>query len=70
MSIAEATDMSNKNPKGTIFCVINETFENDKKFHYKQLRSLDNVGDLVKRNGGQYFTSLEAVAGYLNANRK
>lgn len=65
-SIAEVADSSNKKPNSTIFCVINETFENNRKFNYAQLKSLDRVGDLIKRNGSQYFKSLEEVAEFLN----
>lgn len=65
-SIAEAVDFSNKKPEGTIFCVIDETFENSRKFSPGQLKSLNNVGELIKRNGGQFFKSLEEVAQYLN----
>lgn len=67
LSIAEAADMVNKNPEGTVFCVLNTTFENDRKFTAQQLKSLDNVGDLIKRNGGKYFKSLKDVAEYLNS---
>lgn len=65
-SIAEAVDFSNKRPAGTIFCVLDETFENAKKFSPVQAKSLNNVGNLIKRNGGQFFNSLEQVANYLN----
>ena len=35
-------------------------------FDEEQIKSLDRVGRMVKRNGGKYFTSLEEVAEYLN----
>ncbi|GCD09172.1 hypothetical protein [Clostridium tagluense] len=65
-SIAEAIDFSNKKPNGAIFCVINETFENNKKFDSNQIESLNNVGLLVEKNGGKYFKSLEEIVHYIN----
>lgn len=65
-SIAEAVDISNKKAKGLVFCVLNETFENDKKFTKAQLQSLNRVSDLIKRNGGNIFSNLEDVAAFLN----
>ena len=68
-SIAEVVDDSNKRPERTIFCLIN--FDNDDnkmpiRFTPSQLKSLQQVGEMVKRNGGQYFTSLEDVANFVN----
>lgn len=65
-SIAEVTDLSNKKPKGTILCVLDETFENDRKFNKAQLASLDRVGEMIVKNGAKYFKSLKEVADYLN----
>lgn len=74
-SIAEAVDDSNKRPEKTIFCVLeNDNTEDDrlafsaiyKSFNNKQLYSLDEVGKLIQRNGGKYFTSLREVAEYVN----
>lgn len=65
-SIAEAVDFSNKKPGGAIFCVINETFEDNKKFDLNQIKSLNNVGKLVEKNGGKYFKSLEEIVQYIN----
>jgi len=62
-SIAEVVDDSNKRPEKTVFAFINET---DKKFTAGQIKSLDRVGQMVERNGGKYFTSLESVASFLN----
>ena len=63
-SIAEVIDDSNKRPEKTIFCFIEE--ENGKKFRDKEKNSLKEVGKMVKRNGGKYFTSLEDIAEYVN----
>lgn len=80
-SIAEVVDDSNKRPKKTIFCVLpydssdykikKENGKTIKKysefFNTSQLKSLGRVGDMVERNGGKVFGSLEQVASYLNS---
>ena len=70
-SIAEVIDDSNKKPKQTIFCVLEDDGEkNDpeavKGFSEGQLKSLDSVGKMVERNGGKYFTNLQDIANYVN----
>jgi len=72
-SIAEVIDDSNKRPQKTIFAYLEEDvhkyehiYEEVKKFSKAQIKSLDQVGKMVERNGGKYFTSLEEVAEYLN----
>lgn len=74
-SIAEAVDDSNKRPEKTIFCVLeNDNTEDNilfctaiyKSFNKRQLYSLNEVGKLIQRNGGKYFTSLREVAEYVN----
>ena len=61
-SIAEVVDDSNKQPEKTIFCVS----EHNGTFLEGQRRSLNQVGKMVERNGGKYFTDLNDVAKYLN----
>jgi len=61
-SIAEAVDDSNKRPSMTVFCVLND----GTGFSDGQMRSLAWVGQMVKRNRAQFFTSLDEVANYLN----
>jgi len=61
-SIAEVVDDSNKRPQKTIFCVS----EHNGAFMEGQRRSLEQVGKMVERNGGKYFTDLNDVASYLN----
>lgn len=63
-SIAEVVDDSNKRPNKTIFCLLTQDY--DKKFTPTQLKSLDQVGKMVERNGGKYFRSLKDVANYIN----
>lgn len=75
-SIAEVIDDSNKRPDKTIFCVLPYEIEfkqNDitgepvcKFFTKEQFYSLNRIGEMVERNGGKYFCSLEEVADYLN----
>lgn len=75
-SIAEVIDDSNKRPDKTIFCFVNTDFVDAineygvlrKTFDYGQIKSLDQVGKMVERNGGKYFRSLIDVANYLNNN--
>lgn len=75
-SIAEVIDDSNKRPDKTIFCFVNTDFVDAineygvlrKTFDYGQIKSLDQVGKMVERNGGKYFRSLIDVADYLNNN--
>lgn len=63
-SIAEVVDDSNKRPHKTILCIL---FEDDnKKFEEFQARSLKQVANMVRTNGGQVFSDLNEVADYLN----
>lgn len=59
-SIAEVVDDSNKRPQKTIFCFIENGFTEG------QARSLSQVGEMVKRNGGKWLQTLKEVAEYLN----
>lgn len=59
-SIAEAVEDSNKKPKKTIFCYLEEGFEES------QVKSLRAVANLVKANGARVFNSLEGIVEYLN----
>ncbi|PLS19475.1 hypothetical protein CVD28_03400 [Bacillus sp. M6-12] len=66
-SIAEVVDDSNKFPEKAILCVINEQLSNGKMaFTKSNLNRLEAVGNIVKSNGGKYFTSIEDVANHLN----
>lgn len=59
-SIAEVVDLSNKKPAGTILCIIEDGFSDG------EIRSLNAVYDLVKKNGSTVFKSLDDVANFLN----
>ena len=63
-SIAEVIDDSNKRPMKTIFCVL-PTDEN-LSFTDGQMKSLNQVGKMVKANGGNWFGDLLTVAEFLN----
>lgn len=63
-SIAEVTDLSNKRPDNTLFCILDEY--GDKAFNANQKKSMDAVYDLVKDNGAKCFDSLEEMAAFLN----
>jgi len=54
-SIAEAVDDSNKRPYHTVFCVLQDGFDEG------QLRSLNQVGNIIQRNGGVFACSLAEV---------
>jgi len=60
-SIAEVADDSNKRPERTIFCYLEEGFEES------QIKSLKAVANLVKINGAKVCDSLEEVVEYLNS---
>ena len=63
-SIAEVVDDSNKRPGGTIFCILSED-ERD-IFTEGQVRSLSAVADIILRNGGEVFYTLNDVAKFIN----
>ena len=63
-SIAEVVECAITKPEKTIFCIL--SIDGDKSFTDSQLKSLKATGDLVRRYGVVYFTSLEEVAKYLN----
>lgn len=63
-SIAESVDDSNKRPKKTLFCVLNSY--GNKTFSVGQQKSIDKVGEMIEKNGGKQFSSLNEVAIYLN----
>jgi hypothetical protein len=58
-SIAEVVDLSNKKPTRTILCILENGFSDG------EIRSLNAVYDLVKKNGSVVFKSLDDVAYFL-----
>lgn len=65
-SIFEVTKHAILNPKNTIFCILEETFENDKIFTKPQIQSLKRIASELKQMGVPCFYNLEDVANYLN----
>jgi len=63
-AIAEVIDDSNKRPDKTLFCFLNSY--GGHSFNEGQIKSLNEVGKMVERNGGYYFTSLVQIATTLN----
>lgn len=66
-AVAEITDDSNKRPEKTIFCFLNE--DEGKTFSPVQIKSLKQVAEMVKRNGGLYFEKISDAVDYLNNQR-
>ena len=78
-SIAEAVEDSIKRPLKTVFCVHDSDFidyedvsrpppmESQITFTKAQLKSLDQVGKMVRRNGGKYFDSIKEAVWFFNA---
>lgn len=52
-SIAEVVDDSNKRPAKTIFAFL--TNDGSDSFDTSQIKSLEKVGEMVKKNGAQYI---------------
>jgi len=63
-AIAELVDDSNKRPGKTIFCFLPE--DEGISFSEFQLKSMNQVGNLIKRNGANYFSTLKEAADFLN----
>lgn len=60
-SIAEVIDDSNKRPNKTLFCYIQP---DGSVFDEKMYHSLQAVGDMVERNGGNVFTDISILIEY------
>ena len=56
-SIAEVIDDSNKRPEKTVFSFL--LSDDGKKFDKGQIKSLMNVGKMVRSNGGKWLDSLD-----------
>lgn len=63
-AVAEVVDDSNKRPERTLFCVLAR--DADLLFTGGQLKSLDQVKNMVRDNGAKVFDCLKCVAKYLN----
>jgi len=65
-SIAEAVEDSNKRPDKTLFCYL--IGDEDKEFNGHQIKSLQAIANLIKKNGGNCFYSLKDIANFVNEN--
>jgi hypothetical protein len=63
-SIAEVVQDSNLRPETTIFCVLEK--DDNKEFDKSEMKSLNQVKELVKKNGAKVFDSLSDIAKFLN----
>lgn len=63
-SIAEVIDDSNKQPGKTLFCYL--PVDGDQTFTPAQIKSLEQVAEMVKRNGAYYFKTLPEIIDFLN----
>lgn len=75
--IAEIIDDSNKKPSKTIFCILDKDTNpmldnsfntknlpahiNYINFTYEQLKHLNEIGDIVKNNGGKFLKSVSEL---------
>ena len=64
-SIAEVIDDSNKRPEKTIFCILNP--DGDNIFSKFQIKSINAVGKMVKKNGAIWLQSINEVVEHLNS---
>ena len=63
-SIAEVVDDSNKRPGKTIFCYL--ASDEDQIFSAAQIKSLEQTGKMITKNGAQFFKTFAEIADYLN----
>lgn len=66
-SVAEAVDESNKHPERTVFVVINKANSKNeiRRFTSKMEKSLRVTGEMIERNGGKFFTTLDEVIDFI-----
>lgn len=67
-AIAEVVDDSNKKPKQTILCILNE--DQNKTWSKSQKHSLDSVKKIVESNGAYVFNNLKETKEFLNKENK
>ena len=63
-AIAEVVDDSNKRPEKTIFVLLRS--DGDLNFKDAPWKSLQAVGKMVLKNGGEVFNNLKSAAAYMN----
>ena len=65
-SIAEVVDDSNKRPSKTMLCILNADDSFRKIWTSSQMKSLEAVKDLVRKNGATVTTTLDQTARVIN----
>ena len=63
-AIAEVVDDSNKRPVKTVFVVL--PADGESSFTEAQIRSLGQVSEMVRRNGGVAVSTMEKAVNFLN----
>lgn len=67
-SLAEVVDDSNKRPEKTVFCYI--AYDDGYSFNEMQLKSLKQLGQLVKNNGAKWYHTVGELVEFLNRQQK
>lgn len=62
--IVELVDESNKQSEKTLYCFLVEN--NGESFSEHQIKSLNKIGEMVKKNGGEWLKDLDEVKSFLN----
>ena len=63
-SIAEVVDDSNKRPEKTIFSYLDA--DEGQVFSAVQIKTLNQTGKMITKNGAQFFKTFAEIAHYLN----
>jgi len=63
-SIAEVVDDSNKRPNKTIFLYTHN--DDGVAFETHQIKALNAVGKMVRKNGGMWFEDMDQLIDFLN----
>ncbi|MFT6500987.1 MAG: hypothetical protein ACJASQ_001097 [Crocinitomicaceae bacterium] len=64
-AVAEVTDDSYHRPDRTIYCYLSEDGEDT--FSEDQILEFEQLGEVVKKNGGAWFRNLDEVVSFLNS---
>ncbi len=63
-NLAQAVDLSNKNPKKLILCIL--LSDKNDVFGRFQIKSLNATSKLIENNGSKCFKDIQKLADYLN----
>lgn len=69
--VSDLVDDSYDYPEKTIYCILKNEITGSKSnikisFSDDQMKMLNAIGDIIKRNGGKYFKNLDEVVNFLN----